>query len=90
MYGISEARVKSSPAFQGCEVLRGRAPKSRSAERETPQLAPAGARKNGARGEKCDSILRGGEQDRLPLLELQIKLFFKTVRWTVLNEAKFC
>ncbi|MBP1559847.1 MAG: hypothetical protein J6C96_01195, partial [Oscillospiraceae bacterium] len=49
----------------------------------------AGARKNGARGEKCDSILRGGEQDRLPLWELQIKLFFKTVRWTVLNGAYF-
>ena len=36
-------------------------------------------RKNGARGEKCGSISRGGEQDRLPFLTIYCILTFQNV-----------
>jgi len=48
-------------------VLRDGVPKSPLASGEIPL-----AFQNGARGEKCDSISRGGEQDRLPFYSLRI------------------
>ena len=36
-------------------------------------------RKNGARGEKCGSISRGGEQDRLPFLKSYFILTLQNV-----------
>ena len=46
--------------FKGGGV-EGWSPSSPSAEGEIPLF-----QKNGARGEKCESISRGGVQDRLP------------------------
>ncbi|MBP1549511.1 MAG: hypothetical protein J6A05_05860, partial [Oscillospiraceae bacterium] len=40
---------------------------------------------NGERGEECDSIPRGGEQDRRPLLQLRNKLISKTCQWHVFD-----
>ena len=55
-------RAKVSSTFsKGGRCPEGSALWSPSAEGEIPLSF-----KNGARGEKCESISRGGEQDRLP------------------------
>jgi len=60
--------------------LGGEAPESPSAEGETPLCF-----KNGGWGEECDSIPRGGEQDRRPLLRLHSRAISKTCQWHVLD-----
>jgi len=61
-------------------VFRGNAPKSPLASGETLL-----AFKNGAGGEKCDSISRRGEQDRPSLLQSHNKFISKTCQWHVLD-----
>ena len=67
--------------FKGGGV-EGWSPSSLSADSEIPLF-----QKNGARGEKCESISRGGVQDRLPFLHTQANLPSKTFRWNVLDKA---
>ena len=67
--------------FKGGGV-EGWSPSSLSADSEIPLF-----QKNGARGEKCESISRGGVQDRLPFLHTQANLPSKTFRWNALDKA---
>ena len=74
--------VKVSSTFSKVAGSRGGAP------RRPPQRAKFPLfQKNGARGEKCESISRGGVQDRLPFLHTQANLPSKTFRWNVLDKA---
>ena len=38
---------------------------------------------NGARGEKCDSISRGSDHERFPLLQLRNKLISEMCQWHI-------
>jgi len=57
--------------------------------RRPPQRAKYLIVLNGARGEKCDSISRGSEQDRFPLLQLHNKLTSKTCQWHAFDTLRF-
>ena len=75
-------KVKVSSTFSKVAGSRGGAP------RRCPQTAKSPYfKKNGARGEKCESISRGGVQDRLPFLHTQANLPSKTFRWNALDKA---
>ena len=80
-------KVKVSSTFSKVAGSRGGAPRRCSAIVNKVYCEIPLFQKNGARGEKCESISRGGVQDRLPFLHTQANLPSKTFRWNVLDKA---
>jgi len=79
-YNVSEATLKVSSTFSKVVGFQRAKPFGRP-----PQRVKFPYAKNGEWGEECDSIPRGGEQDRRPLLQSHSKFISKTFRWNVLD-----
>ncbi|MGN0637784.1 MAG: hypothetical protein ACI4J0_05390, partial [Huintestinicola sp.] len=75
--------VKVSSTFSKVAGVKGTASPCRRPQTAKSPLSS----KNGARGEKCDSISRGGGHDRLPFLQVLGNLPSKTFRWNVFDKA---
>ena len=82
--------TKAGRAEPSSQKSRGRSPLVALRRARNPLLRPqAHSLRNGAGGEKRDSVSRRGEHDRPSFVRYAARLPLKTVRWTVFNEQYF-